>query len=47
MRFVLEPGAAGRPQGYLLWHDDHIPARIDWDDPVVAHGLAHEIKYAR
>ncbi len=47
MRFVLQPGAAGRPQGYLLWHDDHIPALIDWDDPVVAHGLAHEIKYAR
>jgi hypothetical protein len=47
MRFVLEPGAAGRPQGYLLWHDDHISAHIDWNDPVVVHGLAHEIKYAR
>jgi hypothetical protein len=47
MRFVLEPRAVGRPQGYLLWHDDHIPALIDWDDPVVAHGLSHEIKYAR
>src|SRR5215469_10130097 len=47
LRFVLEPGAAGCPQGYLLWHDDHLPALIDWDDPVVAHGLAHEIKYAR
>jgi hypothetical protein len=47
MRFALEPCAAGRPQGFLLWHDDHIPAIIDWDDPVVAHGLSHEIKYAR
>ncbi len=47
MRFVLEPGAAGRPQGYLLWHHDRLRALIDWDDPVVSHGLAHEIKYAR
>ena len=47
MRFVLQPGAAGRPQGYLLWHDDQLAALIDWDDPVVAHGLAHPIKYAR
>src|SRR5215472_11884306 len=47
MRFVLQPGAEGHPQGYLLWHDDRLPAIIDWDDPVVAHGLAHEIKYAR
>ncbi len=47
MRFVLEPGAAGRPQGYLLWHDEQLRALIDWDDPVVSHGLAHEIKYAR
>jgi hypothetical protein len=47
MRFVLEPGAAGRPQGYLLWHDEKLRALIDWDDPVVVHGLSHEIKYAR
>jgi hypothetical protein len=47
MRFVLRSGATGRPQGYLLWHDDQLRAIIDWDDPVVAHGLAHEIKYAR
>jgi hypothetical protein len=47
LRFVLEPGTEGHPQGYLLWHDDRLPARIDWDDPVVAHGLSHEIKYAR
>jgi hypothetical protein len=47
MRFVLEPGADGRPQGYLLWHDDRLAARIDWDDSVISHGLAHPIKYAR
>src|SRR5215469_2277681 len=50
MRFVLEPaeaGEQGRPHGYLLWHDDRLKALIDWNDPVVSHGLAHEIKYAR
>jgi hypothetical protein len=46
MRFVLEP-AAQRQRGFLLWHDDRLAALIDWDDPVVAHGLGHEIKYAR
>ena len=47
MRFVLQTQDQGRPQGYLLWHDDRLPALIDWDDPVVAHGLGHPIKYAR
>jgi hypothetical protein len=47
MRFVIETQDQGHPQGYLLWHDDRLPALIDWDDPVVAHGLAHEVKYAR
>jgi hypothetical protein len=47
LRFVLEPPAEGRKLGYLLWHDDRLPARIDWDDPVVAHGLAQPVKYAR
>ncbi len=47
MRFVIETQGQRRPQGYLLCHDDRLPALIDWDDPVVAHGLAHEIKYAR
>jgi hypothetical protein len=47
MRFVLQMQDQGRGQGYLLWHDDQLRALIDWDDPVVAHGLAHEIKYAR
>ena len=33
--------------GFLIWHDDQLPALIDWEDPVVKHGLAHRIKYAR
>ena len=47
MRFVLQTQDKGRPHGLLLWHEDQLRAIIDWDDPVVAHGLAHEIKYAR
>ena len=34
-------------RGFLIWHDDQLPALIDWEDPVVAHGLAHPVKYAR
>ena len=47
LRFVLETQDEGRPHGYLVWHDDRLGARIDWEDPVVSHGLAHPIKYAR
>jgi hypothetical protein len=47
MRFVLLTPDEGRKLGFLLWHDDRLAALIDWDDPVVAHGLAHQIKYAR
>jgi hypothetical protein len=47
MRFVLQTQDQGRPHGLLLWHDDQLAALIDWDDPVISHGLAHEIKYAR
>jgi len=47
LRFVLQTHDQGRGQGYLLWHDEQLRALIDWDDPVVAHGLAHPIKYAR
>ena len=46
LRFVLQSPEEGHA-GYLLWHDDHLPAIIDWDDPVVKHGLDHRIKYAR
>jgi transposase len=47
LRFVLEQQEKGRQHGYLLWHDDRLPALIDWEDPVVKHGLAHPVKYAR
>jgi len=47
LRFVLEPQENGRTLGFLLWLDDRLPTLIDPDDPVVAHGLAHPIKYAR
>jgi len=46
LRFVLQPPEEGN-QGWLVWGKDHLPARIDWEDPVVKHGLDHRIKYAR
>ena len=46
LRFVLETPEKGH-RGYLIWHDDRLPALIEWDDPVVSHGLAHPVKYAR
>jgi hypothetical protein len=46
LRFVLDPPEAGHA-GVLLWQGDRLPARIDWQDPVVKHGLDHHIKYAR
>ncbi len=47
LRFVLETQDEGRRKGYLLWHNDRLEALIDWDDPVVTHGLSQRIKYAR
>ncbi len=47
LRFVLQPQENGRQLGFLLWHDDRLPALIDLDDPVIAHGLTHPVKYAR
>jgi hypothetical protein len=46
IRFVLQPPEEGN-QGWLVWGKDRIPALIDYDDEVVAHGLRHRIKYAR
>jgi len=46
LRFVLEPPEAGNG-GWLEWKGDQLPALIDWNDPVVKHGLAQRIKYAR
>jgi hypothetical protein len=47
LRFVLQTQEDGRKLGFLLWHDDRLPVLIEWEDPVVAHGLAHPVKYAR
>ncbi len=46
LRFVLQKPEEGY-QGHLVWKDDQLPALIDWNDPVVKHGLDHTIKYAR
>jgi hypothetical protein len=46
LRFLLQPPQEGN-QGWLIWGKDRLPALIDWDDPVVHHGLRHPIKYAR
>ncbi len=45
MRFVLDPNAGDG--GFLLWNEEVLPARIEWRDAVVRHGLRHPIKYAR
>src|SRR5260370_5449062 len=45
MRFVLDPNAGDG--GFLIWNEEVLPARIDWGDAVVRHGLRHPIKYAR
>ena len=39
MRFVLDPNAGDG--GFLIWNEQVIPALIDWQDPVVQHGLRH------
>jgi hypothetical protein len=46
LRFVLQKPEEGNA-GHLIWKEDHLPARIDWEDEVVAYGLRHRIKYAR
>src|SRR5215471_17453385 len=46
LRFVLQKPEEGN-QGFLIWQDDHLAALIDWNDPVVKHGLDQRIKYAR
>jgi transposase len=46
LRFVLQKPEEGQ-QGYLIWQNDRFPALINWNDPVVKHGLDHRVKYAR
>ncbi len=46
LRFVLQARQEGNT-GYLMWGKDSLPALIDWNDPVIKHGLDQRIKYAR
>jgi hypothetical protein len=46
LRFVLQDPEEGN-QGIRIWKDDHLPIRIDWDDPVIKHALDRRVKYAR
>src|SRR5215467_465357 len=46
LRFGLQAPKEGK-RGYLIWKQDELEAFIDWHDPVIRHGLAHRIKYAR
>jgi transposase len=46
LRFVLQAPEKGN-QGWLVCGKEQILALIDWNDPVVKHGLGHRIKYAR
>src|SRR5215472_19312688 len=46
LRFVLQKPEEGQ-QGFLIYQHDQFPALIDWNDPVVKHGLDDRVKYAR
>jgi transposase len=46
LRFKLQRPEEGN-EGYLIWGKDRLHALIEWNDPVVHHGLRHRIKYAR
>jgi hypothetical protein len=45
MRLVFDPNAGDG--GFLLWNKEVIPVIIAWLDPVVQHGLGHQIKEVR
>jgi hypothetical protein len=46
LRFVLQNPEEVQ-QGFLIWQKDQLPALVNWNDPVVKHGLDHRVKYAR
>jgi len=46
LRFQLQRPEDGN-EGVLIWNKDRLPALIDWNDPVIKHGLGQRIKYAR
>ena len=45
-RFVLQTPKEGN-QGFVIWGEDRLSALIDWNDPVVVHGLKSRVKYVR
>lgn len=46
LRFELQAPEEGN-QGFVLWGQDRLPVLINWNDPVVAHGLKGVVKYVR
>jgi transposase len=46
LRFVLQRPEEGNA-GVLLFQQDRIQALIDWNDPVIKHGLDHPVKFVR
>src|SRR5260370_26708095 len=44
-RFLLQKPEEGQ-RGFFIWQHDHLEALIDWNDPVIKHGLDHRAKYA-
>ena len=46
LRFVLQKPEEGRA-GWFVWGSLRLAALLDWNDPVVKHGLDHRIKYVR
>src|SRR5689334_5219525 len=45
MRVVLDPHAGDG--GLLIWNQEVMPAIIDWHDPVIQHGMRHQITEVR
>jgi hypothetical protein len=46
LRFVLQDPKEGNA-GWLVWGKERFAALIDWNDPVVRHGLSQRIKFTR
>ncbi len=46
LRFVLQKSEKG-DIGSLVWNKDRLRALINWNDPVVCHGLKEHIKFIR
>lgn len=46
IRFILEQPETGN-HGWFVWGKVRLEALIDWQDPVVCHGLHHRIKFVR